>query len=419
MPNVKPVVKTVEKVIDFMMAFKPQSIKQVQTKLESLLSKGWKQIGVYENAPLLQHSVSGNITVLDRNSLKLVPKAKFPEMIAQRTAEKARLDAIKAVKKDEKKANQKIKEIADHIFDDAKKRDLGLVDFSLENWQSLTPGHTMTPDEIKLYTTKTLPVIEKTYKELVKKGELFSDINHIVHGIRDGKEFILKTPQDVMAHIMMCTPQGKKLIWTGKTFYSGTPQKYKNSMEKFGGMQYSYTKTGTNVPTWLNTDVRGAREYQNPNRTLGGFSAYIAPIKPSIALPYLQKLGIKPKIAKAYDEPFIIHTNLENPTSEHYLSNGIDISNAMKVPYKDVAPYAPFHFAISEKPVIDVAASRSQGSSVRGLFGIIGEDLPRKAIFGGSGQYDLSNPGLFKGIIPLVTFGGLANYLYGQNRTDI
>ena len=71
---------------------------------------------------------------------------------------------------------------------------------------------------------------------------------------------------------------------------------------------------------------------------------------------------------------------------------------------------------ISEGPLKDDFASKVTNSGVNGTFTIVGEDIPIKSVFGGSGMYDISKENLYKPFMSLIPIGMLG--AYGLSRYE-
>lgn len=374
-PIFQEVKKTVNKLI---------SKNKIASRLEELRDKGFEQVGEIEGYPVLKKS--GTEVVLDKESLKLIPKSSFSNILGNRKFVKSSQEHNKAVQLAEKKMLQNQQKIADEIFDDAKKRGLGMIDFSLENWMHYTPGYKMPKEDQAIYLKETLPQIYKTYKELVN-NDLLRKGSDSVEGFLNGKYVPLKRTEDVLAYIMSQTPNGQKLWFNGVVASSGKNASVWPHFLRTGTLTNFYEGKDLNKATWADTDFGGAFAYMNEKGPGGGL-VYETVVKPSVTKKEYIKRGWKTDGATAHDESIILKTPNPNPSSNHY-NNG---------PIGSSRPAAPFRVIETETPLIDDYATQilnRYDNPVKGKFRIYGEDLIKKAILGNNGRYSIEGKDIF------------------------
>lgn len=293
-----------------------------------------------------------------------------------------------AKRKSSEKIAQKLAKEKKKIFDNAveqfKQESKGL-DFSLEHWQSLASGHKMTDIEKQLYMIEAFPNFVRSYRNLTKVGEeRLKKIGNkwygwfdepVVNNISDNLPVLkqkwnkgwreLNGETGAMTYVIMNSEQAKgKFLYNGITMRQGIPE-LKGDIPA----RRNFEKGSQNFEKWFDSDISGAPEYAHPDNTKGGMMIYGIPIKPSFLFPGTS------------DSPRLIKRLSANPTSTNWNGAGDPIGA-----FLDRNSEKAIH--ISEGPLIDSAASRSQGHTVKGIFTIVGRDIPVKSIFGGSGMYD-------------------------------
>lgn len=285
------------------------------------------------------------------------------------------------------------------------------LDFSLEHWSSLAKGHKMSDKEIQLYIKEAFPNFVKTYDNLIDKGllrfnkstkkwEAYFDqavsdnINPNLPKLKEKwkKGYRELSNIEAMQYIIVNSPQAKdKFLYTGVSMFQGIP-KGKIANFESGLDNQNYKK-------WFDSDVKGAIAYADKD----GYQLYGLPIKPSV-------------MNKNWDDKVRLIPRLTTkPSSNNW--NGSSQSPIGQF----LSPDATRTVNVSEGPLTDDLASKVTNSPVNGVFTIVGEDIPIKSIFGGSGMYDISKENLYKPFMSLLPFGllgayGLTKY---EEKTDI
>lgn len=331
-----------------------------------------------------------------------------------------REDQIKDIMLSEKaKATQKVENKQKRTFKkdaEAFRIESKGLDFSLENWQSLAPGHKMTNIEKQIYTTQAFPKFVKSYRELTQKGKerLIKDEKTnkwygwfdepVADGISENLPILkqkwkkgwreLNGEVGAMTYVIVHSDQAKgKFLYNGITMHQGIPEikegkiakkRFENGFQKF--------------KKWFDSDISGAPEYSNPNNAKGGLQIFGLPIRPSL----LYK--------DANDKTRIIKRMISNPSSTNWNGKG-DPIGAFLGKNTEKGMY------ISEGSLIDDAATRSQHHPVKGIFTIVGEHIPIKSIFGGSGMYDIEGKNLYKPFMQFAAPIGLTS-LMGYKAYD-
>jgi hypothetical protein len=151
------------------------------------------------------------------------------------------LQKIKASKKAAEKAAKKEAKLFNDAVENFRK-ETGL-DFSLENWQHLAPGHKMTDTEKKLYTTQAFPKFVESYRQLkatnkIKKvgNDWYGWFDEAVSDEVSDRLPLLKKNWDkgwrkldgkegAMTYIIVHSEQGKgKFLYNGITMHQGVPE---------------------------------------------------------------------------------------------------------------------------------------------------------------------------------------------------
>ena len=275
------------------------------------------------------------------------------------------------------------------------------LDFSLENWQSLAKGYNMSDEEIKLYTTKAVPNFIKTYKELISgnnpkliktgKGKwkawfdepISSDINPKAIKLKEawGKGYRNMNNIEAMQYIIAHSPQAKD-----KFIYTGIPSHQGISAEK--AIKYITGTDKQNYLKWHNSNPGGAIAYSHGN----GLELYTFPVKPSLINPDWD------------DQVRLIKRPRPNPTSNAW--------NGPESPIIEfLSPDRTRSVNISEGPLKDDHASTVANRDITGVFTIVGNDIPTKAVFGGSGMYDISGDNLYKPFMQWAAPVGLTSLI--------
>lgn len=349
--------------------------------IEELKSKGWELKGKLKGLPILQHP-NGTEAILDTASKKLIPRSRADEFVQK--AIKARLVAKQA-----RKRNKQIKNIVSFIQKDADERNLGLIDFSPQNWFSYARGYKTPKESITYYEEKFLPQLQETYNKLVNNNMLYYDpTSKKVMGIIDGKPVPLKRTEDKLAYIVTNTPNGDKLYFNGEVASTGVPAKYKESFIRQGG--------NPDKPNWANTNLGAASYYAGKNGLIGIFTTVI----PKLIGKYIKV----PKNRKIPEQPILIEPGNVHPTSNQFIGQN-PITNYI----------SDDNYAITEitRPIKDDIASQHLNTDIITKMRTIGQKLPLKALLGNSGEFDMKNPNPFKVILPIaLTSGGI----YGATK---
>lgn len=375
--------------------------KLVKKSLENsneLLRKGTRVLTDQEKAKgfIKTKDKSGNEIIFNRNTGEEYVFDSKDNLITKGQAQSHKaIKGAKQAKLKEKSKLQGFNEMVNNFY-----KESGL-DFSLENWQSLAKGHKMSKEEIELYTTKALPNFIKTYKELVSgnnpklikvgKGKwkawfdepVSLDINPKATKLKElwGKGYRDMNNIEAMQYIIVHSPQAKgKFVYTGILSHQGIPA------EK--AVKYTKGIDKQNYLKWHNSNPGGAIAYSHGS----GLELYTFPIKPSLINPNWD------------DQVRLIKQQKPNPTSNSW--NGPD------------APIMDFlsndrtrSINISEGPLRDDHASAIAGRDIKGVFTIVGEDIPTKAVFGGSGMYDTTKENLYKPFMQLAAPIGLTSLI--------
>ena len=378
-----------------------KAAKLVKKSLENsdeLVRKGTRVLTDQEKAKgfIKTKDKSGNEVIFNKNTGEEYVFGPKGNLITKGQAQSNK--AVKGAKQAKLKEKSKLKgfnEIVDDFY-----KESGL-DFSLENWQSLAKGHKMSEKEIELYTTKALPNFIKTYKELVSgnnpklikisKGKwkawfdepVSPDINPKATKLKElwGKGYRDMTNIEAMQYIIAHSPQAK-----GKFVYTGVPSHQGIPAEK--AVKYTEGIDKQNYPKWHDSNPGGAIAYSHGN----GLELYTFPIKPSLTNPNWD------------DQVRLIKQQRPNPTSNAW--------NGPNAPIMDfLSNDRTRSINISEGPLKDDHASDVAGRDIKGVFTIVGEDIPTKAVFGGSGMYDTSKENLYKPFMQFAAPIGLSSLI--------
>lgn len=331
---------------------------------------------------------------------RLNPIEKHAETQARLDRSKQRENRAKAIAK---KKKEMIREHNDRAEEFRQKSGL---DYSLENWKSLAPGHKMSDLEIELFTQKSFPEFVETYNELIKSGKLIRQPNGRYTAHFDSpvspdinpKSKLAETwgagyrkdlnNLETMYYIQANSPQGRNLLYNGIPMRSGIKDPHNFEV---GGDKQNYEK-------WFDSDPRGSSAY-------GQLQVWGLPVKPSI-------------INSEWDDNIrLIKRQTANPTS-----------NAWAGPNRPIAAYLSKDRAhsvnVSEGPLIDEFATTkvaNKENPVKGVFTVVGPDIPVKSMFGGSGQYDISPENRYKPFMSFALPIGLAGtlgYKYYNNYNN-
>ena len=113
------------------------------------------------------------------------------------------------------------------------------------------------------------------------------------------------------------------------------------------------------------------------------------------------------------DKVHLIKRQTTNPTSNNWNGVGSWIGT-------HIGKNREKKVHISEGPLIDYAATKSQGHPVKGVFTIVGENIPVKSVFGGSGMYSIEGKNLLKPFMQFAAPIGLASLIgykaYDKNK---
>lgn len=386
-------------------------IKKIMNEVlpDTLKSKGWKTAsdGAFVNPQgrrFIRHD--GKLTAED--SVKNIKEA------ADREVRQA------ANQKAAKKAAEKQKKAFDDAAEAFKKETDGL-DFSLENWQRLAPGHKMTDIEKRLYTTQAFPGFVESYRNLTQSGK-FKKVGNkwygwfdepVADGISDKLPALkerwakgwreLDGKEGAMTYIIVHSKQAEgKFMYNGITMHQGVPEILQKGNTKITARR-NFENGDQNFEKWFDSNRAGAHTYSNPDGAAGGLKIFGLPIRPSLLYPYMS------------DRPRLIKRQTANPTSNNWDGNGGWIGSFVeKNPEKKVN--------MSEGPLIDYLASKKSGSPVKGVFTIVGENIPVKSVFGGSGMYSTEGKNLYKPFMQFAAPIGLTSLIgykaYGNSKTE-
>lgn len=324
---------------------------------------------------------NGNEIVFNRNTGEEYVFGSKGNLITKGQAQSNK--SVKGAKQTKLKEQEKLQGFNNMVNDFYNKTGL---DFSLDNWQSLAKGHKMSKEEIELYTTKALPNFIKTYEELssgttprlVKMGKgkwkawfdepVSPDINPKATKLKQAwnKGYRDINNIEAMQYIIAHSPQAK-----GKFVYTGIPSHQGIPAEK--AVKYTEGVDKQNYLKWHDSNPGGAIAYSHGN----GLELYTFPIKPSLINPNWD------------DQVRLIKQQRPNPTSNAW--NGPDS------PIMDfLSPDRARSINISEGPLMDDHATKVARRDIKGVFTIVGNDIPTKSVFGGSGMYDTSKENLYK-----------------------
>lgn len=353
-------------------------------KTQELISKGWKQIGEIDKLPIMKHS-KGLEAILYDKPLRLIPRNSYSKFLENRAYQAKR-------NVERKELISRIRKNVKHIQNDAKKRNLGLLDFSTKNWFSYAKGIKTPKDNIQYYEQEFLLQIKETYNKLVNDGKLYFDPKtKKVIGIIDGEPVPFNKVEDQMAYIVTNTPNAKHLWFNGTAFSSGVPRENVQSFIKHGGA----SEVGR--PNWLSSNPASLSYYRDHSGK-GGISGFFTSLKPSLIRKYLPGIDEKVRIP---EKPIILTPEGVNPSTNNF-KNGNSLAN--------VVTYEPFGYQITSRPIKDNIASTKTNSiyDINGTILISGTELPLKAILGNSGRYSMKDKNPFNTIIsPLLITGGL------------
>lgn len=369
-------------------------VKAVKKHLpDSLKSKGWKEIDGRIFDP------KGEEYIYNSEG-RLNPAKSFKE--TQAHIDKAK----KAEKAAKEKAKRQQKIILDHNDKAEEFRQRSGLDYSLENWQSLASGHKMSDKEIELFTKKAFPSFVKTYDELIKSGKLIRQPNGRYTAYFDSPVSKHINPKsklaetwgagyrkdlnniETMYYVQANSPQGRNLLYNGIPMRSGIKDKH----------SFETGKNNQNYEKWFDSDPRGSQAY-------GQLQIWGLPVRPSIINPQWD------------DNIRLIKRQTANPSSNSWAGPNRPI-NAYLSPDKASS------INMSEGSLIDDHATQvlnTRDNPVKGVFTIVGEDIPVKSVFGGSGMYDTSPKNLYNPFMSFVLpigFAGTLGYRYFNNSKD-
>lgn len=172
---------------------------------------------------------------------------------------------------------------------------------------------------------------------------------------------------ETMYYIQANSPQGKNLLYNGITMRSGIKDKH----------SFETGKNNQNYEKWFSSNPRGAKAY-------GDFAIWGLPVKPSIVNPNWD------------DQIRLIKRQKANPSSNNW-AGGAYLS-------KDRTRSVN----MSEGVLTDDYATQVLNSDpIKGVFTIVGPDIPVKSVFGGSGMYDVSPKKLYNPFLSLTMMGML------------
>lgn len=380
---------------------KSSKIKKVMDEPlpEKLAQNGWT---VAEDGAFVNDK--GQRFIRDKQTQRLISEDSFNKY---REIEKNK----KELKKAEIAKEKDFEKMVDNFTEES-----GL-DFSLRNWEFLAKGHKMTDVEKHIYKTQALPNFIQTYRDLASQGKLIkkngkwygwfdepvsSQVNDKLPILKKNWEKGFRQLQGetgAMTYVIMNSPQTKgKFLYNGITMRqgipviketaSGTKIRAKHNFENGIGNQ-EYEK-------WFDSDISGSQHYAGKD----GLEIYGVPIKPSLLFP------------KANDEVTLIKRQTVNPSSNSW--NGTP--NSWIGEFLEKHPEKRVH--VSEGPLIDTAASKGVGYPVKGVFTIVGQNIPVKSIFGGTGMYDIKGSNLFKPFMQYAAPIGLASTIGYKTLKD-
>lgn len=228
---------------------------------------------------------------------------------------------------------------------------------------------TKNPDySVKLYKQEitSFPQFVQTYNELIKSGKLIRQPNgrYTANGRKNLSNI------ETMYYIQANSPQGKNLLYNGITMRSGIKDKH----------SFETGKNNQNYEKWFSSNPRGAKAY-------GDFAIWGLPVKPSIINPNWD------------DQIRLIKRQKANPSSNNWAGGPIGAYLS-----KDRARSVN----MSEGVLTDDYATQVLNSDpIKGVFTIVGPDIPVKSVFGGSGMYDVSPKKLYNPFLSLTMMGML------------
>lgn len=366
--------------------------KLLLEKLTPILqSKGWK---LAEDFKALLSPAEERF-VIDPQSGRLMKEASLD---AQNSMNRINKMGETIQKKQKKAADQYNRQVSKFNKEtELFKKDSGL-DFSLENWENLASGRNMSDKEKLIYMQEAFPRFVNTYEKLVREGLLGRKnnqwIGYFENSVVPNSKVLgwndsyrqLDGNIGAMAHIIANSPQAKnKLFWNGILMGQGIPD-FKKIDNSIIPAKQNFINGDQNFMKWFSSNIAGSGAYANPNKNKQfGLKLYALPIRPSlINSNYL-------------DEMSLIKRLTPHPTSTSWNGqpNSPIHSFIESVPNKKIY--------ISEGPLKDSLASTYNGFDTNGIFTVVSNEIPVKALFGGTGMYDISVENILK---PFLKKGG-------------
>lgn len=356
-----------------------------------LQSKGWR---LAEDSKALLSPTKERF-VVDPQSGRLMKEASLD---AQNSMNK--INKIgKTIQKKQKEATDQYNKQVSKFNREAElfKKDSGL-DFSLENWENLTTGRNMPNKEKLIYMQEAFPRFVSTYEGLLRNGLLKRKnnqwIGYFENPIIPNSEVLgwsdsyrqLGGNIGAMAHIIANSPQAKnKLFWNGILMGQGIPD-FKRVNNSIIPAKQNFINGDQNFMKWFSSNIAGSNAYANPNKNKQlGLRIYALPIRPSlINSNFLDEISL---IKRLTSHPTSISWNGQPNSPIH--------SFIESVPNKKIY--------ISEGPLKDSLASTYNGYDTNGIFTVVSNEIPIKALFGGTGMYDVSIENILK---PFLKEGG-------------
>lgn len=283
------------------------------------------------------------------------------ESLANEIKTKTAQDKILKEKVNAKSNIKKFDEIAYNFADET-----GFF-FDTKSWQAGIPkSMQLTPKQLQDYVTKTGPTIINHFKTLIKNGKQANPKTYALRGKKGAWEayfpesLSLKgkygeqykagwrpvSNQEAELYLIQTSPNAAgKFEITGITMHRGVKQEALDDFKK-GAPQQWYSSNVANSPTYSGTN---------------GLRFFGAPVKTN-------KTNIK-----------TITNSRANPHSNSWHAEGQD-------PIGQYIDGNSHSINISEVPLVD------DMSKLKGFYTVLGNDVQVKALKGGTGWFDLSNP---------------------------
>lgn len=315
-------------------------------------AKGWKLADDGESFISPQ-----GVSFMKNSEGKLMSEESLANEIKAKTAQKKIL-------KEKTTAKSNIKKFDEEAYNFAE--ETGFY-FDTKSWQAGIPKHMqLTPKQLQDYVTKTGPAIMDHLKVLIKNGKEANPKTYALRGKKGQWEayFPESLPlkgkygeqykagwrpvsnQEAELYLIQTSPNAAgKFDITGITMHRGVKEEALDDFKK-GAPQQWYSSNVANSPTY--SGPRGLRFFGAPVKT--------------------DKTNIK-----------AITNSRANPHSNSWHSEGQD-------PIGQYIDGNSHSINISEVPLVD------DMSKLKGFYTVLGNDVQVKALKGGTGWFDLSNP---------------------------